>query len=149
MIERFNSENIVAELSCLKKMLRYCHETSSKMILPDAFYEKKLSALCEYLKDGKSYFLVAKEHIEITGFLWAYEMNRDGERVMHIAYLAVSTEFQEKGIGSALMNAIETLAKELGIGMLELNVNASNAKAISFYKNKCFENQSIKMIKRM
>lgn len=147
MIELLNSEQVIENIDVLKKLLKYCHENGTRLDLSDEFYEQKIKGLSKYLDEGKAFYFVVKEDEEIVGFLWAYEIEKECKRIMHIAYFAVLEQCQKKGYGALLMNALEVLASNMGIEKLELNVRASNKNAIKFYRKKNFCDEKIAMIK--
>lgn len=147
MIELLNSEQVKDNFDCIKSLLKYCRETSSGVKLPDSFYEDKIFDLIRYLEEDKAFYFVVKDNQDIAGFLWACELNKNSKRIMHILYFAVSEKHQKKGYGKMLINAVEKLARDIGIEALELNVKASNDNAVKFYRNHKFYDEHITMMK--
>ena len=149
MIEFYDSEKVTNKFSDLEALLARCCETGSTVMLPKSYYTEKLLGLCDYLKEGNTYFLVATEKNDVAGFLWAYEIRRTPKRVMHIAYFVVSEKYQKKGHGKTLMDAVEMIAKKKGIETLELNVKFTNINAIEYYKRCDFQAENITMSKKL
>lgn len=149
MIEFYDSEKVTKNLTDLEDLLARCCEAGSSVTLPRTHYTEKLLGLCDYLKEEKAYFLVATEKNDVAGFLWAYEITKNSNRVMHIAYFVVSERHQKKGHGKALMDAVEKLAKQIGIETLELNVKFTNLYAIEYYKRCDFQAENITMAKKL
>ena len=75
-------------------------------------------------------FLVAILGAELVGTAMA---GFDGHRGW-VYYVAVSPGYRRQGIGRALMRQVEQGLTELGCSKLNLQVRASNAQAISFYR---------------
>ena len=149
MIKLLNSEDVKRYWKTLKKLLIYCREIGSAVVLPDSYYENKLNSLIEYIEKNKAYLFVVQDNDSVVGFLWACEIERDVGRVFHIVHFAVFEEHQSKGYGKMLIETAEMQAESLGILQLELNVSALNHKAIGFYKKNAFFDDHITMIKRL
>ena len=49
-------------------------------------------------------------------------------------HIGVDKDFRGEGIGEALMNAVETEAKEIGVKVIELQVFGENKPALNLYK---------------
>ena len=52
-----------------------------------------------------------------------------------INYLAVGTEYRNRGFGRRLMEAAESRLRELGCPKINLQVRSSNHAAVTFYKH--------------
>ncbi len=53
-----------------------------------------------------------------------------------LATLAVLPEFRGRGIGSALLNAVEARLREMGIEDMTIGVIATNSRAMAFYERR-------------
>ncbi|RLN61055.1 hypothetical protein BBJ29_004326 [Phytophthora kernoviae] len=68
------------------------------------------------------------------------EIERDGQRVVHLRTLAVGTQFRRQGIGRKLMMQIIQQAKELNredgakVTSVRLHVHEGNEDGLAFYK---------------
>ena len=92
---------------------------------------KPLGMTKETLKDeleDESYHLIAvdKQKEIIGSGRLHFNNNKEGQ----IRYMAVSNTIQRKGLGSAIVSELETIAREKGIQEMILNAREN---AISFY----------------
>lgn len=87
-------------------------------------------------------FLVAKdeEKNKIIGYVGLYKVFNQGD----ITNIAVLKEYQGRGIGKMLMNAIIKKAKEREIDDIMLEVRESNQKAITLYEKTGFASAGIR-----
>jgi ribosomal protein S18 acetylase RimI-like enzyme len=63
--------------------------------------------------------------------------------------IGIRRDFRRKGIGSALMQAAESWAKDRGAQTIELNVYAFNQSAIDFYRALGYEPLSYRLTKNI
>ena len=83
--------------------------------------------LKDELEDESHHLIAVDEQKEVIGSgRLHFNNNKEGQ----IRYVAVSNMIQRKGLGSAIVSELETIAKEKGI--LEMVLNARE-NAISFY----------------
>lgn len=75
-------------------------------------------------------FLVAEVDGQVVGYVIARKVNSKG----HIIAIAVAPEHRCRGIGRALMLAVEEELKKRGVSELWLEVRVSNRRAVSFYR---------------
>ncbi|WP_456475524.1 ribosomal protein S18-alanine N-acetyltransferase [Candidatus Pyrohabitans sp.] len=75
-------------------------------------------------------FLVAEENRLVVGYVIARKVNTKG----HIIAIAVEEKHRCRGIGRALMFAVEEELKKNGVVEIWLEVRISNTRAIKFYK---------------
>ncbi|NOZ59146.1 MAG: ribosomal protein S18-alanine N-acetyltransferase [Euryarchaeota archaeon] len=75
-------------------------------------------------------FLVAEVDRRVVGYVIARKVNSKG----HIIAIAVDPGFRCRGIGRALMLAVEEELKKMGVIELWLEVRASNTRAMRFYR---------------
>ncbi|PRY53800.1 acetyltransferase (GNAT) family protein [Arcticibacter pallidicorallinus] len=81
-------------------------------------------------------FLLAGRNAKVVAFA-GYSCNEEDNK-LSIHKLYVHPSEQGKGTGKSLIHHIEQTAKNLGISLLELNVNRKNG-ALNFYKKVGFE----------
>jgi ribosomal protein S18 acetylase RimI-like enzyme len=67
----------------------------------------------------------------------------------HVADLAVTDSARRMGVGTALMKAAESWARDLGMGLLSLDVWSTNETALAFYRRLGYSAESICLIKRL
>jgi ribosomal protein S18 acetylase RimI-like enzyme len=72
-----------------------------------------------------------------------------GDRHTHIFLLYVLPSHRRQGIGKALMQHIETWAKQRGDRQIGLQVFTSNTPALNLYQNLGYQTQSLWMIKSL
>ena len=85
-----------------------------------------LDKLCTYAE-----FLIAEAN-QLLGYCAVYT-NDQQSKVAYISLLCVKKEYQGMGIGKALLQACEELAREKGMTVLRLEVKEDNEKAIRLY----------------
>ncbi len=76
------------------------------------------------------------------------EVPAGGERA-HVADLAVTDRARRMGVGTALMKAAESWARDLGLGLLSLDVWSTNENALWFYRRLGYNAESVCLIKRL
>jgi ribosomal-protein-alanine N-acetyltransferase len=77
----------------------------------------------------RSLALVADDGGVVAGYVIAW-----GEDEVHVANIAVAPEFRRRGVGLALMRAVEESARNARANSLYLEVRRSNETAQSFYR---------------
>ena len=95
---------------------------------------------------GKNqYWYVAEENGKVIGL--GILMNHGNLRKKHVGVitLMVNSDYQNKGIGSLLMDKLINLSESLNIIRLELCVFRDNYKAINLYKKFGFKEEVIKV----
>lgn len=95
---------------------------------------------------GKNqYWYVAEENGKVIGL--GILINHGNLRKKHVGVitLMVNSDYQNKGIGSLLMDKLINLSESLNIIRLELCVFRDNYKAINLYKKFGFKEEGIKV----
>ncbi|TBX16799.1 GNAT family N-acetyltransferase [Clostridium perfringens] len=95
---------------------------------------------------GKNqYWYVAEENGKVIGL--GILMNHGNLRKKHVGLitLMVNSDYQNKGVGSLLMDKLINLSESLNIIRLELCVFRDNYKAINLYKKFGFKEEGIKV----
>lgn len=67
----------------------------------------------------------------------------------HVADLAVTDSARRRGVGTELMKAAESWARNLGMGLLSLDVWSTNENALAFYRRLDYHAESVRLIKRL
>lgn len=91
--------------------------------------------LAYYLRAPRALCFVAEEKHEPVAFILGHQQ-RGG--VGHIVTLDVAPQVQRNGLGSILMQKVETSFAALGCGSLRLEVAVNNHPGLSFYKKHGF-----------
>lgn len=112
----------------------------------DPFTEEEF---IEALNDKNTFLLVAKEQ-EIVGIVYAEIIEKIGrltksKKCLYINTLGTKKDYQNKGIGTLLINEIKKIAKEHKCDSINLNVWSFNENALKFYKHTGFKEQKINM----
>lgn len=97
---------------------------------------KTISSLAEL---EKGIYLVAERDGKIVGHAFLEPLHL--QSICHVAQLSIGVHhgWQKKGIGTALMEELIAWAKQsMTIEKIELNVRASNSRAIALYKKMGF-----------
>jgi ribosomal protein S18 acetylase RimI-like enzyme len=105
------------------------------MVLADE-RQNFLKSVISILKDFK--FKIAIKFIYIE-FLDYFVLSKYKKDELYLAELAVSSDSQNKGYGTILINEAIKIAKEKGFKKLILDAHTSNTNAIRFYKSKGFQ----------
>lgn len=101
--------------------------------------ESELAAIRRLTDSPNSLFLVAERNGEILGAMDLQGMRHP--QCTHVGYVGISVrrDLRGQGVGSALFNALFERAKHIGITHLELEVFASNPRAIAMYERLGFQ----------
>ena len=108
--------------------------------------EEEESIKEKIINRGKNqYWYVAEENGKVIGL--GILMNHGNLRKKHVGVitLMVNSDYQNKGIGSLLMDKLINLSESLNIIRLELCVFRDNYKAINLYKKFGFKEEGIKI----
>ncbi len=89
-----------------------------------------------YLADERSYLLLAyADDGAAAGFVRGSELRRlDGpERQMLLYEIGVEPEYQRRGVGTALIRALERICRDRGFAEMFVFTNRSNTAAMRLY----------------
>jgi ribosomal protein S18 acetylase RimI-like enzyme len=91
----------------------------------------------ELLADDRTLFFVAFEEDEAIAFVLAYELiRRHGDPSSIFVYeIDVDEPYRRRGVGTALMHAVEGVAGERGISEGFVLTSESNEAAMRFYES--------------
>lgn len=108
--------------------------------------EEEESIKEKIINRGKNqYWYVAEENGKVIGL--GILMNHGNLRKKHVGVitLMVNSDYQDKGVGSLLMDKLINLSESLNVIRLELCVFRDNYKAINLYKKFGFKEEGIKV----
>ena len=112
--------------------------------------EQVREKLAVLLKSRDNRILVAVADGQVVGYIHAntYE-TLYFPPLKNLMGLAVSAACRRKGIGTALLDAIETWARETGASGVRLNSGATRTEAHAFYRSRGYgaEKQQLRLIK--
>jgi ribosomal protein S18 acetylase RimI-like enzyme len=100
-----------------------------------AWYRSKLEA-------GEAFLLLARDGPRAVGYALVYVRPGDddtwpvGAQLAELVSLAVAPERRGRGVGSALMDAVDAELERRGIADLEVGVMAGNDRALAFYERR-------------
>lgn len=117
---------------------------------PEGDY-RPMEYIYRLINDSTKYLAVAVIDDEIAGFAEAFIMESANFPVLRkrqwiqLDNIAVSREYQGKGIGSLLLDSVLKWGAQMKIGRIELKVYDFNAEARNFYIKEGFKNISHNM----
>ncbi len=98
--------------------------------------------LSELSRPNVRLYLVMERKGQVIGFAGvAYQ--RD-QRDMHITNIAIVPVWQNKGLGTLMINELLDFSRQLGVDTMSLEARASNRSAIMLYSRLGFEQSGIK-----
>jgi len=89
----------------------------------------------ELEKNPHAIYFVARKGLKIIGYVGFWIL----KEYIHITNLAVTKQYQKKGVASLLLESVENTAGMSRKYNLYLEVRESNKNAINFYKKRNFE----------
>lgn len=111
--------------------------------------------LLELIDKEGAFLLVAEKSNKIVGFAEAYIIKSPDYPILKkrswflIDSIAVDKDSRHMGIGQALYNKLESIAKKRNIKSIELKVYAFNKSAEAFYNKNDFSVRNKTMFKRI
>ena len=99
-------------------------------------------AVKQTIESIRGIYLVAEREGDVVGYAFLQPLHL--QAICHVAQLHIGVRkgFQGKGIGTELMEALIAWAKQSAIiEKIELNVRASNSRAIALYKKMGFHEE--------
>ena len=102
-----------------------------------------------FIKDKSAIIIGAFKQNRLLGFIWGYKITVYNEKRIHINYFIVNELYRKKGIGSKLIESLYKKAKNDKILKIELMVTSNNEEAIKFYQNQGFNEERVKLCKKI
>lgn len=93
-----------------------------------------VDSLLDAFKNGTKFF-VAVQNKKVLGYIGISCILDEG----YITNIAVFPEHRNQGVGTALLNRVFSLASDLGLSFVSLEVRVSNLNAISLYEKSGFK----------
>lgn len=96
-------------------------------------------------------YLVAEYDAKVVGFLSIHVQHilHHTNSTCELQELNVFNEYRSMGVGTALMQEAERIAKELGLEEIELTTKVFRKRAQEFYNRLGYENTHLKFVKRL
>ena len=101
-------------------------------------FEKAYKRIRQVLLTPDSYCLIQEINGLYTGFLMGYIKEYDDWKSYFLEEIVIFKDFQDKGIGSLLINELERQLLDLDISMIEL-MSVNDTKHLHFYEKFSFE----------
>jgi len=106
------------------------YEVEKECFEKEAFTKQQIAYL---LTDYNSISLVAKLNDEVVGFIIGRIYVERKSLAAHILTIDVSPPYRRRGIATRLLQEIERIFKEKGVGICHLEVREDNVAALSLY----------------
>ena len=98
------------------------------------------NALFESMKAGTKFFTVCDKEERLLGYVGISTILDEG----YITNVAVTRTARRKGVATLLMHKLFSLARELSLSFISLEVRASNSSAISLYEKFGFVREGLR-----
>jgi ribosomal protein S18 acetylase RimI-like enzyme len=108
---------------------------SERSALYASLFEKPDTVLLLAL-DGDALIGYALAHVMAVGETWLPDTWRTGPRIAEIESLSVLPGHRDRGIGGALMDALEREIEALGVGDVIVGALAGNEDALRLYRRR-------------
>ena len=125
----------------VQRLHAQCHPDFFKMPQSDDF---AVSFFDEILADPSVAIYVAEEDVQALGYIFCKLFERPESpfaytnRFLQIEHISVRPDAQRHGAGTALMNRVKELARELGVTKIQLNSWDFNTQAHTFFEKHGF-----------
>lgn len=144
-IEERSNEKIDKEKMIIRKANVNDADDIHKICQDDLGYNCTVDLVKKRLENlnlNRERVFVADVDGRVAGYVHAEKYNvLYFESIVNVQGLAVSKAYRRNGCGKALMDAVETWAKECGIRMIRLNSGSSRKEAHEFYRKLGFDNE--------
>lgn len=101
----------------------------------DFTLEQTAEKLCKALERSSDLILIAEYSGEVAGYIHACDYDLlYFPHMKNIMGIAVYEKFRRRGVGTALLSAVEAWARETGAEAVRLSSGESRASAHEFYK---------------
>ena len=129
----------------MKYIIRQATETDEKRIcelyaemLQTVYHTEKAEGyktgdLDKFWADDENRIFVAEDKT-VVGFL-SVEVYHENEDYIYLNDFAVTKDYRNSGVGSALLEVAESYAREINIAKLCLHVEKTNSAAMRLYEN--------------
>ena len=109
----------------------------------------------ELLENENNYILIAYKENKALGYIWADLQNRPENPLLHeynqfyIHHISVHKDFKGQGVGKALFEEIDAIAKKQGITNIGLDVWEFNKDSQEIFKKLGFSTYNTKLWKKI
>ncbi|MDO9556280.1 MAG: GNAT family N-acetyltransferase [Coriobacteriia bacterium] len=149
-VRRITEADIVRNETVLSDLLADNFESNMPFVenpvqLAGTEYDRMLG----YQRDGSAILIGAFDEMDIVGFVWAYRREVLGQPRLHVGHIVVDSRTRSRGVGAALLKALEEMARAEGIPRLELMASVDNERTIRFYESNGFATVRVQLEKEM
>jgi ribosomal protein S18 acetylase RimI-like enzyme len=128
---------VLRELNCgdTDRMMEYFEslgDQSRSFFHPHPFDRQHAEEICSDQATG-AYRIVAESNGRIVGYAWFNPWKQSPYRTVGIA---ISDDFQGRGLGGALMDALEAEARRTQVPGLRLTVYKTNQRGVRLYSSR-------------
>jgi GNAT superfamily N-acetyltransferase len=149
---RVASTNDAEIISILNNEVQKIHATAlPHLFKPPSKDTFPPSAVRELLANPSNCIYIGQLNGKDIGYIYAEIRNlpetpsRYAMNMVYIHHISISLEYQHKGLGKILIEAIKALAYERGISLIALDVWSFNNKAHTFFAKQGFTNFNNRM----
>ncbi len=142
---------------CVKELREYLStlNPNRKKDINDDVYKKITNELIRNITSERGAIFVTELDNDIVGYIYGVIVNSSEKDTREFVPLIlgkvediyVEKHFQNKGVGTLLMNEIQKFFKENGCNKITLTVLSNNQHAIEYYRKLGFETECLEMIK--
>ena len=150
------TENEAADMLLLNSFVHEMHvDTYPEIFKPAVNNCETIKFFEELLENENNYILIAYKDNKALGYIWAELQKRPENPLLHeynqfyIYHVSVHKDFKGQGIGKALFEEIETVAKKQGITNIALDVWEFNKESQEIFKKLGFAAYNINMWKKI
>lgn len=148
-------EEVKALLLELQEYISSLDREGYNIVTPE-FKKKYFLKVMQEVKENNGKILLASDDNQIVGLIVGV-INNETESTYdfkvpkrgRITELIVTNKIRSKGVGTSLLNAMETYFKSIGCEDVILGVFGYNMKALSFYHQKGYHNRYIDVCKKI
>lgn len=117
------------------KLLEKSEIEMMKEVLEDDNMSFNINALKDFINDSHSFGFIAKENHIILGFAYAYSLLRpDGKTMLYLHSVGLLPQYQNKGIGTKLLEFIINYAKTNNYSEVFVITDKGNPRACHVYE---------------
>lgn len=149
LIRSATAEDRPAVLALVPRLREFGPPPLRPVEVLDAGERRTLERYFDDPVEGSTLFVAASPDGAVLGMAYA-ERDHDyfsQEPHGHLGILAVAAEAEGRGVGRALLDAVEHWSADQGYRLLSLNVFPSNERAIAVYEHVGYQPDSIRYVK--
>ncbi|MFL5814979.1 MAG: GNAT family N-acetyltransferase [Bdellovibrionia bacterium] len=134
----------LSEIAQLNELLKTCYSSAKSLADEFAAASESVDATARRVQEGECYLAFVSDHLvgcvilrtksKVSAPSWYQKPG-----VASFGRLAVRSDHQNQGIGTALIRFIEARAKRLGCSELALDTSENSHSLISFYESLGFQ----------